>query len=64
MNVKLYTARAISDDEGVVDKLVYLGATHPAKSALCSQMGVGGEGELGHYLPISPTATAASWGCT
>lgn len=36
MNVKLFTFPAISNDEGVVDKLVYLGAIHPAKSALCS----------------------------
>lgn len=62
MNAKLCTAHAISDGEGVVGKRVYLGATHPAKSALCSQVGVGGEGELGRHLPISPTATAAAWG--
>lgn len=46
MNAKLYTTCAISDGEVGIGKLVGLEATDPAKSALWSQGGMGGAGEL------------------
>ena len=39
MNAKLYSTHATSGGEGVVGKLVCLGAAGPAKSALWTQVG-------------------------